>query len=395
MESNDWGLLPDRVLGQLRQREWDNRSRLSQRMTGDRPLPIRVGLKPPSGKQGLAQMARLREFIEAWRHFPHSTCVTWEQRSYRDLGEVTVPKTLEIPSIDSLIDCLGPEAREESRHWEKIMKPIVAENRELYPVLSKHLNTFDRMSEGDAHIMAALLPQLSHGMGHGYYLRGIPIEGVDTKFIETYQSLIEAILNFLYDNRVIALGGLLGWLGCKSRPRNWLTLRTLCPTLTELMGGHELLQLPAEQVMSGVLPVDRLLVVENLDSALSLPHLPGTLAVTATGKNVAWMKADWLQSTPVGYWGDIDTWGLDILSLAREHCPALTSLMMDQTTFDRYKHLAVREPTPKELTPYHLTKEEQALFVGLRDAEGTNWRLEHERLPQDYVAEQLWLWAGV
>ena len=48
-----WGVLPESVRARLRQLEWTNVRHLRERLLGNRPFPIRLGLKPPTGRQAL------------------------------------------------------------------------------------------------------------------------------------------------------------------------------------------------------------------------------------------------------------------------------------------------------------------------------------------------------
>ncbi len=51
------------------------------------------------------------------------------------------------------------------------------------------------------------------------------------------------------------------------------------------------------------------------------------------GLNLGWLAAPWLQERTVAYWGDLDTWGLHMLAIARGHVPHLHALLMDRATF--------------------------------------------------------------
>ncbi len=391
---NTWGLLPEQVTAALRQREWDNTARLRDRLDGSRPFPIRFSLKPPTARQALADLDRFRRFVHAWRAWPHAGQIRWRSRNWRGLGNQELPVALEIGSMDELIALLGPRAEARSRHWQSLMQPLLDLEPRLSPALIRHLLTLEKMRPQDTRLLARLLPQLQPGMGRGRYLRGLPLEEVDTKFVETHQQLIGDCLDILHEGAVSAQEGLSQWLGCLETPKGWLLIRPLCPGARQRMAGLPLLQLDTATLLHHELPASRILVVENVQSGYALPALNDTIAVFGGGRNTKWMKAPWLQRKHLGYWGDIDTWGLAFLSDARSHQPHLDALMMDEATLRRHLPRMVEEKNPHEPLPPDLSDEEVRLFLSLRDGDFGKNRLEQERLAPDYVLECLNRWHG-
>ncbi len=387
-----WGLLPEDVRTLLRQREWDHPRHLRDRLLGVRPFPIRQSLKPPTGVQALKDLPHFQRYLQAWQEWPQPDQVVWTARHYRQLGAQQVPVALELSSIQSLIESLGPEAMARSRQWEIRIAPITAFDSRLYPVLIRHLNTVQQMTPDDAKLMASLLPQLRPGLGQGHYLRALPLTGVDTKFVETYRHLITDLLDTLHAGDLTAHGGFLSWLDCCENPRGWLWVRPLCAQAQTRLGGMPLLQLPYDVLQSYELPSERLLVVENTQAGLGLPPLPRTIAVFGGGRNTAWMDATWLKLKHLAYWGDLDTWGLAFLGEARSRQPHLTALMMDEETIQRHQQRMVDEPEPFQQSPQHLTACEQQLFSALRERAYGGSRLEQERLSPDYIQACLYHW---
>lgn len=112
-----------------------------------------------------------------------------------------------------------------------------------------------------------------------------------------------------------------------------------------------------------------------------------------SGLDLAWLCADWLDERSLGYWGDMDTWGLRMLARACKLQPHLTPLLMDQPLFERCSGtLAVPEPfNAGPVPPEVLTGIEQAFYRHLLDQH--RGRIEQEFLPGNIVAEALWKWA--
>lgn len=80
-----------------------------------------------------------------------------------------------------------------------------------------------------------------------------------------------------------------------------------------------------------------------------LPSLPDTVAVLGADLNLEWLRAAWLQDRRIAYWGDLDTWGLLMLSRARERQPCLQPILMSHGLFDALAQTsAVVESSPAD-----------------------------------------------
>lgn len=388
-----WGRLPEDAIDELRRLEWDHSSRLRERLLGTRPFPVTCALKPPTGNQLLEDLAHFHGYIAAWRKWPWPHQVTWVKKQFRQVGECDVPIRLEIDSTQALIAVLGATAIERSQGWAERMEPLLSLDRTLFTTLIKQLWELERLSMADIHLLVSVLPQLHRGLGQQRYLRALPLQGVDTKFVELNQTLIIALLDAMHGQEISAHGGLEAWLDCRATPSNWLHVKPLCTEAKEYFAGIDLLRLPFEHLVTYPLPARNVLVVENLQAGYELPELPNTVAVFGGGANTAWLQAEWLKDRRVGYWGDLDTWGLRFLADARQRQPHVEALMMDQETLLAHVDRGVCEERPAELPEQGLTFAEQALFDGLRSNSFGVGRLEQERLSQDYVEQRLANWA--
>ena len=277
-----WGLLPDDARAQLAKREWHNLTNLRGRLTGERPFPIRIPLKPPTGSQALVDLAHFYRFQQAWQQWPWPKQVKWQARRYRQIDQQQVPIALQVDSIQALIELLGRAAIVRSQLWEQRMAPLMAVDGRLYRLLIKHLATVEEMTLDDSNLLAQLLPQLKPGMGQGGYLRALPLRSVDTKFVEKYQPLIVDLLDTLWSGGITASGGLLSWLSCREVPKGWLLVRPLA--LDErLLSSLPMLQLSSDVLLEFPLPASNIIVVENKQSGYALPALSDTIAIFGGG----------------------------------------------------------------------------------------------------------------
>lgn len=389
-----WGLLPKQAKDIVRQREWDNVTNLKARLSGKKPFPIRIGLKPPSGRMAMESLAHFQNFIRQWQSFSAPRLVRWETRRFRDLSEQIVPVQLVLESVQDLIGFLGEQAAKRSQIWSQRMLPLLEIGDVAYPVLVKHLLELERMTAADAALLADLIPQLTPGMGSGKYLRALLLVGVDTKFLEKHPVFIGDLVDVLHNGDVSAAGGLSAWLGCLSNPKGWLTVRPLCQSALNRLGGVPIMQISSNMLKRHPLPAHNILIVENIQPGLGLPELEDTIAVFGGGKNVAWMGAEWLQAKRVAYWGDIDTWGLSILSDVRALVGHVEPLMMDADTVKCHEGRMVDEPRPVNDLPEFLTSAEAQLFNDLKSEVFKASRLEQERLSADYIYKALGRWVN-
>ena len=411
-----WGLLPKNAIEILRAKYWKNTKNLKSLLSGNTEFPLEISLKPPTGNAALNNISHFQEFVASWKSFGEKTGyeskevnVRWNTRTFRSLSEQKVPTHLTIPDIGSLARLLGHAEEQQLRDWQSriayIFDSLSSEldkctdrssgstcERELFLALIAYLETLSGFSDSDLELLVKLIPQLHKGMGRGCYLRALPVIFVDTKFIEKNLRFIEAVTAPIIDGSAKEMG-LLNWLDCRDKPKDWLLVKPLCKKTTHSLGGLPLLRMSSETLLGFELPAKNILVIENEQSCLSLDNIPNTIAVSGGGKNVSWMRAGWLADKRVGYWGDIDSEGLGILSDVRSKLSTITPLMMDSETVKAYGDRMVDEPEPVVREPIALTKAELVLFRKLRNGDYVNTRLEQERLPMDYIFRNLKIWA--
>ena len=389
-----WGLLPNTVLGILHKKEWENRRNLKQRLLNQRPFPIEISLKVPTDQQARDNLGHFHAFFKAWTDFAYPELVEWQERQYRQLSEQRVPVKLRIFSLQQLTELLGAEQQLEN--WLNKISSFLQQSfvhdrhqHRLFQTLIHHLEQIERYSQQEWQWLIQLIEQLKPNMGAGLYLRALPLSAVNTKFLEQNLLLTEAICNVLYDDEIVLAGGLLAWLDCLDSPKGWLTIKPVCPNVQEKLGGLPVFQLSTEVLDQFELPAERIIVVENIQSGLACPNLENSIVVCGGGKNISWMNAKWLQHKQVFYWGDIDSEGLNILSMVRQKIPHVIALMMDEATVLQFQNHMVDEPDSIFSEPQYLTADELKLFHDLRAQTFKNRRLEQERISVDWVHRYL------
>lgn len=385
-----WGILPDDAIAQLRKKEWDHPRHLKQRLRHQRPFPIVLSLKAPTGQQAFADIDHFHTFFKTWKNFAYPDLVEWQQRQFKQLATQHVPVKLVIPTLDVMVELLGQQQRFK-KISDKIscllQQPFVESHIEyaLFSTLIEYLEQIEQYPEHDWQLLIQLIAQLKLNMGAGHYLRALPLQHVDTKFLEKNLIFVEAICDVLHQGEIQATGGLLSWLNCLDHPKGWLMIKPLCAKVQQSLGGFPVFQLSTDVLTEFELPAQHIIVVENIQSGLALPMLENSIVVCGGGKNIKWLDAAWLQHKKVYYWGDLDSEGLNILSMVRQKIPDVIPLMMDEATVLQFQDKMVDEPDSVFSEPQYLTAEELSLFHALRKNCYKNKRLEQERISNDWI----------
>lgn len=410
-----WGLLPEDVLQTLKNKYWLNSRRLKNLLSGEQPFPLVIPLKPPRGNSAVQNITHFQNFVSSWKAFSQDSVkssgpekidsgsirceVIWKKQNFRSLAEQDVPTHLRILDVRSVACLLGSDEERQLQNWLSKIRYVFESisfqsnyHLAFFQALIDHLETLDSFEQSDLELLVKLIPQLHKGMGKGCYLRALPVTFVDTKFIEKNLRIIESSIAALVDSNVKDTG-LISWLDCKEKPKDWLLVKPLCEETRSQLGGLPLLRLSSDTLQDFELPAKNILVIENEQSCLALSDVRNTIAVSGGGKNVSWMKANWLATKNVGYWGDIDSEGLAILSDARSKLSSIAPLMMDEQTVKAFEERMVPEPDSVSKNPLSLTERELALFKKLRDDRYANKRLEQERLPLEYVLQNIDAWV--
>ncbi|HEH9912398.1 TPA: hypothetical protein SID93_002295, partial [Pseudomonas aeruginosa] len=184
--------------------------------------------------------------------------------------------------------------------------------------------------------------------------------------------------------------GLTTFVDAFEESSHWVLVVPLQPELLPF----KRLKLTTSELAETPLPGSRLLVVENEQCVHLLPEiLPDTLAVLGSGLDLQWLASAHLTGKQVGYWGDMDTWGLLMLARARLHQPAVEALLMEQELFEQHSPVsAVVEPTKAlESAPPGLLAGEADFYRYLLVQE--RGRLEQEYLPKVQVERAIEQWA--
>lgn len=363
--------------------------------------PLSVALRSPSDKEAANAPAAMRTWLSAWAGFDKASrdkgrrcTVVWRSVNWRLMGNVTVPEKVLFEDVEAVVDCarVGQDWETSKERWRALCErhASVTDQRDCV----KALIGAAQWSHDDFVRLLEFLGWCERNPASGLYLRQLPLVDIDTKWVERRLGVVVPLLRAIMGK----LGDVHQLLALRRAP-DTVRMRLLDPALREQMAGAEDLQMPVDQ-WSKVLrqPPKRLLIIENLATGLAVPDTAGTAVAMGLGNNVAALnEIAWAHFAEVLYWGDIDTWGLHILSRARLLFPHLSSMLMTETVLMSHRHLWTVEDSQDNRHADHLTVEEAELLSKLQQGRwGKHVRLEQERIHWPSAVEELSRrWGGL
>jgi len=368
-------------------RQWENAAHREARLLGGKETwPVVISIGRPSPGKLKADLDNIKRHVDAWRQVRVGK-VTWEPVRYRATSDpVDIPAQwcLRMPS-EWLEACSDAAMRQEFNalasfveHTDSAFHSLLVRKRSLWR--GKPITEVVQA----ARLALALEPDCAQGRP----LRMLSNQGIDTKFFERNVQLVTALLDERFDGEVSRMG-LENFLGALVDGDHWLLLMDLDGSLLPF----KKVRVRSSELRDANLPGKRLLIVENESCQHQLPALSQTIAVLGTGFDLAWLEGDWTSTKQVGYWGDIDTWGLQLLARARNAIRQLQPLMMTSEVYEQFADLAVAEPVVAGTEPpIDLTQAEQRLYRQLLQA--PRGRLEQEFLPEELCRTTTQNWAG-
>lgn len=359
-------------------------------LAGGGSWPLEVSLGAPTEKDIAEDPAAVRSWASAWQSRTGPGEVVFEERQFARLGKHRLPVTLTLPGADQVAAAVGLAKRwsTAAERYQRMLNrwPLLGEGSALaskFDVLADYVvEDFERLM--------SLLAWLESNPESGLYLRQLPVEGVDTKWLEKRTGLVATLFRALRD--VPDNEGDFHELCGLRKPAHRVRVRLLCPSLRRLVGGLNDIEAPVGELAMLPIAPRAVVIVENLETGLALPDVPGVAVVMRLGNAVSALGTlPWLRGTDAVYWGDIDTHGFAILDRARRAVPHLRSVLMDKATLLRHRALWVQETSQCPDIPLDaLTIAERDCYEGLRaHTWGQRVRLEQERLSWRAAIETL------
>lgn len=338
-----------------------------------------------------AELVRWREILP---HRPGWRVVLAEQR-FRTVGlTVRLPRELTVDSTESLIRALQPNGVTPAV-WRTALARLLRfcetfaltseESRKSAAAALRSLKLLFPSDTSDREFEAVLrtLSWLLRHPNAGLFPRALPVEGVDSKWLERRRAALARLWNTVTGENVSA-ADFLEHAGLLRLPQ-FVLVKNAAAWMGEV-AAEEVVKLPVETLAKKAPESPVVLIIENEQTALSLDFRDVPIFL-ALGYGVTLLESlPWMKEKRILYFGDLDTHGLAILAECRRLFPQTESVLMDLPTFERWRAFAVTEPKGAEPSPEHLTPEERTLADVLSAG---RLRLEQERIPLGTVREAL------
>jgi hypothetical protein len=310
--------------------------------------------------------------------------ITWEERSFRRLGMQRIPAAVAFSTQDDYIRFLKKQA--EVRQFQADHALI----QKQCPELGEWAQAKPLKVVAHAGIWQGLLDVCVYLRNHprpDCYLRELPVT-VDTKFIENHKGILAELLPVAapqtegsdVSNFEMQFGFRIKQPLVRARFLDeQVAMRSAFPLLDFATPLNQLCILP----FGG----NTVLIVENEMTFLTLPSLPGTIAIYGAGDAAALLTGlTWLKECRVYYWGDLDAHGFETLSHLRMYFSQITSVLMDENTLANHASFVVKASATRSKQKLYLHATEQAVYERLVEK---GILLEQERIADAFSRPRL------
>ena len=265
----------------------------------------------------------------------------------------------------------------------------VAQISEKFPKLQHWIEKYPQKVieySGDWGDIGKVLDYFSKNSQPQLYIRELPIE-VHTKFIEQHKIVIGELLDIVIEEFVNTNEKDFEKRYNLRYDEPLVRIRLLDGTLAKnFFNGVDDLTIPVSQFLKLQIPITKAFIVENKVNFLTFPSVANSIVIWGRGYGVASIKdSELLKNIDLIYWGDLDAQGFEILSQFRSYFAHVKSLLMNRVTFDKYFENDSGTPS-KVNVELNLSVEEYELYKYIKT---NNYRLEQEKIPHNYVIEQL------
>jgi hypothetical protein len=376
-------------------RRWDSGQYLQAYARGDAWEPVVVPIKGPNADELLHRFEEVRKWAAAFEaDADRSLEIEYRTVGGRHVGANRIPARVRVPDFASLVSVLGTAG--EVRDLDQ----LIARTRSEMPSLAAWAADHPLVVLDHRAVWSRVLATVEWIAGRDTrrtYVRQIDVEGVDTKFVERHQKLLSELLPLVLSPERIDLTEV--EFARRFRFLNkplYTRLRLLDARLSPFPPGVSEVSLRTDELADIDIGASTVFVVENEVTYLALPSIPRGVAVFGSGFASAGLAGlPWLSDREVVYWGDIDSYGFDILSRLRNHLPQVRSVLMDRETLLFHREHWTNESSPTRRPLAHLTDAEQSLYQDLiSDVYGMGVRLEQERVRFSRVQDALMPWTG-
>ncbi|MBD3823488.1 MAG: hypothetical protein IE916_03140, partial [Epsilonproteobacteria bacterium] len=323
--------------------------------------------------------------------------LVYKEFQYKSIGTQKLPVEVHFQTQQKFLDFIGKS----EEFWNYKNGYEAAVNN--FPPLRKLFLKKPMLLLESLDILDKLLAVTAYFVSHpkpNIYIRELPIDGIDTKFMQQNAKVIDLFLSTVLDeenfDKAISKLSDFGFEKKYGLKYPLPTVRFRILDEKHYIHGLSDLSITLEEFAQLDLACENVFVVENKITTLAFPHAKDTIVIFGNGYGVGQLKdITWLMEKNIYYWGDIDVDGFAILSQARSYFSHLQSFCMDKEIIEQFKSLAVESENRQTRRLEYLTHEEQIVYERLaNDYYGKNFRLEQERINFEYIKKSLLICLG-
>jgi hypothetical protein len=379
---------PDETREQLKKRFASKHKEWLRSPSNPDEWPVEISLGIPGESEAYKNLDFWRAWMQQWRDWDGKGTIVWTERRWKNLGRQQLPEKLVLERPEYVAAWIGQASR-----WQRAATRYRAlSNR--WPVIeatmSRYFDVLADYGDDDFVRLTEMLAWLQMNPASNLYPRQLPVTGVDSKWLETRTRLLTDLLCALRGDGLTEQGF---YERCGLRPVPALVrMRVLDEGLRAQVGGLWDISAPLADIAKAPLLPEQVFILENLQTGLAFPDMPGAVLFMRLGYGVDILGAvPWIANARLHYWGDCDTHGFGILNRARSYLPRLQSVLMDERTLMDHKALWGEEPEQHAADALPLlTTNEQAVYKCLKgQIWGRNVRLEQERVAWGYAMNAL------
>lgn len=348
------------------------------------PLDIRFGRPSPTAAWATLQ-SEISALAQAETRVGYR--IDWTEANTRQWGRQRLPARVCFQEEASYLNLLGK--KEEVARFRVNVALTRTQRLTLEPWLASHASRVLEHEKQWSNLLQ-VCGYFAKNPRPGLYARELPIP-VSTKFIEEHRPILRSLLDFILPPEAIDTTSehfevRFGLRFDEAQVR----ARFLDVSLGEELkiSAHDF-ALPWSQFNALSWSGLTVVIVENKMNFLTLPKLPRALAVWGAGNAASLLEnVGWMRDCNLYYWGDLDAHGFHILSRLRRTMPHVHSVLMDETTLERFEaYWTESAPTSYEAIS-GLSSAEQKTYARIK-ANQPPILLEQEKIFQPYAVAEL------
>ena len=351
-------------------------------------FPLNLYLGAPTRDDEV--MARREEFIrfcKDWQQPVAAGHVEFLEKNYPDIGTQKVPIHLVFDTLADLASWAGHLVEYHSAISK--LDVVKRECPELIDSAIDIISSLSNLAEDDFIRFIAVAKWLLAHPESGAFIRQIPVRGIDTRWFEIHRHLL---LDFLraplkLDPRRLDLLQ----LGLQPPP-HLVTLRVLDHVLRGRVGGLSFFASSSTDLEKLNLKPQRVIFIDDVQTALSLPDIPGAVAIiTPTAHAAAAAGISWVANARCQYVGSIDRRSFALLHNLRLYLPSLENVLLNEEIFFQNRDLWTDDDHASFSGSLSALNQTEAFFYRslVEGAYGQYCRLDLERIPLDVIAQAL------